>query len=87
MGKQFRDLKGKQKEKIQGWLYEEFCRLGQENGQVPRKPQNNQILAAVYSKILDAQIAISFEEVRKYFNSKVVRFRKKYEREYGPEPD
>lgn len=81
MGKQYKDLKTKQKEKIQGWLYEEFCCVGKKLGRAPGKPQKEQILAAVYNKITDAQIIISLEEVRKYYSSKVARFKKRYERE------
>lgn len=79
MGKQFRNLKAKQREAIREWLFDEFCAVGGQNGRPPGRPQREGIVRAVYGKIEAAGIAISLEEVRQYYTSKISRFRKRYE--------
>ena len=51
MDKQFRNLKQRQKEKINTWLFEEYRRVWLEIGQEPQPRYNQQILSDVMEKI------------------------------------
>ena len=54
--KKFSQLKNSQKQKINGWLYEEYEKLRNENGREPGRPQKEIIINDVYSKIEEAEI-------------------------------
>lgn len=79
--KQFRHLKPRQKEKINSWLYEAYCRLWIETGREPHEESNHRIVAEVMERITAAEIWIPEPEVVKYFNSQKNRFRNRFERD------
>ena len=78
--KRFSGLKEKQKEKISGWLYDEYKRVYDRVGQPPGSSRNDEILDAAYVKIEEAEIWIPYGEVRKYFFSKKNAYRKRYDK-------
>ena len=51
MDKQFQNLKQRQKEKINTWLFEEYRRVWLEIGHEPQPRYNQQILSDVMEKI------------------------------------
>lgn len=79
--KPFSQLKQKQKEKINEWLYQEYRALYRQIGKVPDARHNDKILFAVQEKIEAAEIWIPLGEVEKYFFSRKTVFRKRYEKE------
>lgn len=79
--KPFSQLKQRQKEKINEWLYAEYRRYYEENGSAPDKRCNADILGAVYEKISAAEIWIPFGEVQKFFYSHKNKYRNRYEKE------
>ena len=79
--KPFSQLKQKQREKINEWLYQEYRAIYQQIGKVPDSRHNNEILFAVYKKIEEAEIWIPMGEIEKYFYSRKTAFRKRYEKE------
>ena len=58
MNKQFSNLKMKQKDKITGWVYEEYKKYVTEHDKVPDLLADEQIVEAVLDKINEAQIWI-----------------------------
>ena len=56
MNKQFSNLKMKQKDKITGWVYEEYKKYVTEHDKVPDLLADEQIVEAVLDKINEAQI-------------------------------
>lgn len=85
--KPFSQLKQKQKEKINEWLYQEYRVLYRQIGKAPDARHNNKILFAVYEKIEAAEIWIPLGEVEKYFFSRKTAFRKRYEKELNREQE
>ena len=83
--KPFSQLKQKQKEKINEWLYQEYRTIYSQIGKVPDARHNDKILFAVQEKIESAEIWIPFGEVKKYFFSRKNAFRKRYEKEIAKE--
>lgn len=79
--KPFSQLKQRQKENINEWLYQEYKKIYVKNGIAPDKRYNEDILDAVYEKINVAEIWIPFGEVRKYFYSRKNKFKKRYEKQ------
>ena len=78
--KRFSALKNKQKEKINGWLFNEYSKIYDKVGLPPDSRWNSQILEAVYSKIEEAEIWIPYYEVEKYFYSRKTKFKNRYEK-------
>ena len=87
MNKSFSQLKQKQKEKIQEWLYQEYARIYDEIEKPPNSKRNIEILSAVYDKIEAAEIWIPFYEVEKYFYSRKHRFQTRYEKAHNTEKE
>ena len=58
MNKEFRDLKAKQREKIIGWIYEEYKKYVTENEKIPDVYGDIEIVDAVLDKIKAANIWI-----------------------------
>ena len=83
--KKFSHLKNSQKEKINGWLYEEYEKLWKENGRAPGKPQKEIIINSVYAKIEEAEIWLPLDELCSHYESHINKFRKRYEKNYGAE--
>ena len=81
--KKFSQLKNSQKQKINGWMYEEYEKLWDENGREPGRPQKEIIINDVYSKIEEAEIWLPFGELYKYYESHINKFRKRYEKRKG----
>ena len=67
MDKQFRNLKQRQKEKINTWLFEKYRRVWLEIGHEPQPRYNQQILSDVMEKIEAAGVWIPEGEVERYF--------------------
>ena len=56
MNKRFSNLKMKQKDKITGWVYEEYKKYVAEHEKAPDSLADEQIVEAVLDKINEAQI-------------------------------
>ena len=80
--KKFSHLKNSQKEKINGWLYEEYEKLWQENGRTPGKPQKDIIVNKVYSKSEEAEIWLPLGELYSYYELHINKFKKRYEKNH-----
>ena len=78
MDKPFSQLKQRQKEKINHWLYEAYAAIFDRVGLPPDKRHNDAIVSEVYGKIEGAEIWIPYGEVIKYFISRKNAFRKRY---------
>ena len=66
--KSFADLKMSQREKIAGWLYEEYQSLFKANGNRYTKRLDDEILSNVYTKNEQAEIWLPYGElVRDYY--------------------
>ncbi len=78
--KKFSHLKNSQKEKINGWLYEEYCKTWKETGRQPGKSQKEFIIDSVYAKIEEAEIWLPLDELYAYYESHINKFRKRYEK-------
>ena len=72
--KSFADLKMSQREKIAGWLYEEYLSMFKANGNRYSKRFNGEILSNVYTKIEQAEIWLPYGELERYYYSKKKRF-------------
>lgn len=90
-GKEWRNLKQKQKDKISAWLFEEYKRYYQYNGIPAGKNDWNalsEITDAVYEKIEKAEIWIPYDEVYCQLESKAAHYEKRAMKEiYTKEPD
>ena len=75
MNKKFTDLKMKQKDKITGWVYEEYKKYVTEHDKAPDSLADEQIVEAVLDKINETQIWIPGGEIYDYYrdNGKVKR--------------
>ena len=83
--KNFTDLKMKQRERIQEWLYAETLCFYRDNNHMPNKLDRDIILKRVCIKIENADIWIPFGEVKKYYLSHLIHFEKRVLREIGRE--
>ncbi|MBP3761725.1 MAG: hypothetical protein J6I55_09695 [Ruminococcus sp.] len=83
--KNFTDLKMKQREHIQEWLYAETLCFYRDNNRMPNKLDREIILERVCIKIENADIWIPFGEVKKYYLSRLIHFEKRVLREIGRE--
>ena len=72
--KSFSDLKMSQREKIAGWLYEEYLSMFKANGNRYSKRFDNVILSNIYDKIGQAEIWLPYGELVRYYYSKKKRF-------------
>ena len=68
MNKTFSNLKMKQKDKITGWVYEEYKKYVTEHDKVPDLLADEQIVEAVLDKINEAQIWIPDGEIYDYLS-------------------
>lgn len=78
MNKSFSSLKRSQQEKINGWLKEEYKREMKKHGASLDKNQKEQIVSTVYEKIQQHGIWIPCHEIRKYFKSRLPKWRLMY---------
>ena len=81
MNKQFSNLKMKQKDKITGWVYEEYKKYVTEHDKVPDLLADEQIVEAVLDKINEAQIWIPDEEIYDYYRRKKPQLQKRLDNE------
>ncbi len=83
--KRFNDLKMKQRERIQEWLYTETLCFYRNNDRMPDKSEREIILKYVCDKIEAADIWIPYGEIKSYFLSRLIHFEKRILREIGRE--
>ena len=74
--KKFSHLKDSQKEKINGWLYEEYSSLWKECGKEPGQSQKETIVDNVYTKIKEAEIWLPLDELYAYYEAHINKFKK-----------
>ena len=78
--KKFSHLKDSQKEKINGWLYEEYSSLWKECGKEPGQSQKETIVGNVYAKTKEAEIWLPLHELYAYYEAHINKFKKRYEK-------
>lgn len=81
MNKEFRDLKAKQREKIIGWIYEEYKKYVTENEKIPDVYGDIEIVDAVLDKIKAANIWIPDYEINDYYMRKKSNLQKRLDNE------
>lgn len=69
-----------QREKIAGWLYEEYLSMFKAIGNKYSKHFDDEILSNVYTKIEQAKIWLPYGELVKYYYSKKNKFLKRANR-------
>ena len=79
--KTFSQLKQRQKEKINEWLYTAYQNIYDKNSIAPDKRYDDNIVFAVYEKIEEAEIWIPLGEIYKYYYSRKSKYRKRYEKQ------
>lgn len=77
----YKDLKQKQKMKISNWLYIETYWFYQKHDRMPDKSGRKVILNTVYAKIKGAAIWIPYEEIEKYYQSRLEQYEIRIHRE------
>ncbi len=70
MNKSYNQLKQKQKEKIAQWMYEETRRFHETTGQFPTAKTEEEVIAAVYERIEEADIWIPYWEIASRYSGK-----------------
>ena len=83
--KHFTDLKMKQRESIQEWLYIETLCFYRNNDRMPNKSEREINIKYVYNRIRTADIWIPYGEVKKYYLSRLIHFEKRILREISRE--
>lgn len=78
--KRFSDLKKIQREKISGWLYDEYSKLYEKNGLPPDKRYTNKILDCVMEKIEAADIWLPLGTLERYYLGRRNHYRNRYEK-------
>ena len=81
MNKKFSNLKMKQKDKITGWVYEEYKKYVTEHEKAPDSLADEQIVRAVLDKINEAQIWIPGGEIYDYYRRKKPQLQKRLDNE------
>lgn len=81
MNKTFSSLKMKQKDKITGWVYEEYKKYVMENGRTPDAEGDGRIIDAVLQKIEEADIWIPAGEIAEYYRRKKPHLPRRMENE------
>ena len=81
MNKKFSNLKMKQRDKINGWIYEEYKKYVTEHEKLPNAKADEQIIDAVLDKINEADIWIPADEIVNYYRGKKAKFQKRMENE------
>lgn len=74
--KKWSQLKLKQKEFIYKCIKEEYNSFVQENKRIPNKKEKIFILDKVYSIIQERDIWIPYNEVKRFYQSKIVKLNK-----------
>ena len=81
MNKRFTNLKMKQRDRITGWVYEEYKKYYLKNEAVPGRSGDEEIVGAVLQKIEDADIWIPEEEIYAYYRHKKAHLQTRLENE------
>lgn len=81
MNKTFNNLKMKQKDKITGWVYEEYKKYVVENEKIPNVSADWQIIDTVLGKIEEAGIWIPDSEIINYYHRKKPHLQKRLDNE------
>ena len=81
MNKKFSNLKMKQKDKIIGWVFEEYKKYVTEHDKVPDSLADEQIVEAVLDKINEAQIWIPDGEIYDYYRRKKPQLQRRLDNE------
>ena len=81
MNKKFSNLKMKQKDKITGWVYEEYKKYVTEHEKAPDSLADEQIVRTVLDKINEAQIWIPGGEIYDYYRRKKPQLQKRLDNE------
>ena len=81
LNKKFSDLKMKQKDKITGWVYEEYRKYVTEYDKVPDLLADEQIVEVVIDKINEAQIWIPEGEIYDYYRRKKPQLQRRLDNE------
>ena len=81
MNKKFSNLKMKRKDKITGWVYEEYKKYVTEHDKTPDSLADAQIVEAVLDKINEAQIWIPDAEIYDYYRRKKPQLQKRLDNE------
>ena len=81
MNKKFSNLKMKQKDKITGWVYEEYKKYVTDHEKAPDSLADEQIVEAVLDKINEAQIWIPDGEIYDYYRRKKPQLQKRLDNE------
>lgn len=81
MNKKSSNLKMKQKEKITGWVYEEYKKYVTGNEKTPDSVADKHIIKAVFDKINEAQIWIPDDEIYSYYYRKKPQLKKRLDNE------
>ena len=71
----------KQKEKITGWVYEEYKQYVTENEKTPDSVADEHIIEVVLDKIHEAQIWIPDDEIYSYYHSKKPHLQRRLDNE------
>lgn len=77
----FSNLKERQKQKISGWLLEEYKKAVKAHGAPLGKCEKEYIVDCVYEQIEKCGIWIPYYEVEHYFSSRMVKWNRKYAEE------
>ena len=81
MNKSFNNLKMKQKDKINAWVYEEYKKYVAENDRVPDAEADEHIIDVVLDKINAEQIWIQAGEIVSYYHRKKAHLQKRLDNE------
>lgn len=81
MNKRFSNLKMKQKDKITGWVYEEYKKYVTEHERIPGGEADDRIIDAVLDKINEAEIWIPAGEIVSYYHRKKPQLQKRLDNE------
>ena len=81
MNKRFTNLKMKQRDRITGWVYEEYKKYYLKNEAVPGRSGDEEIVGAILQKIEDADIWIPEEEIYAYYRRKKAHLQTRLENE------
>lgn len=79
--KKYSHLKQKQKDKIAVWMYEETKRYVEKIGIYPTDRHDEDVIDAIYERVVKADIWIPYGEVAKHYHDKRTKITKRIRRE------
>ena len=81
MNKPFSQLKLMQQDKIINWMFDEYISIYNEKENVSEKIKDTVVLERVYKKAKEAGIWIPYNEVKKKYMSKKMRFKNRLQKQ------